>query len=559
MAPEANLVLAAAVALATCFAVSTPASAAERDDFAVATAAARELNQEELPVTPGPFEPSWDSLAQYETPEWYRDAKFGIWAHWGPQCQPEQGDWYGMRMYTAIDSRTGKPHPHYLHHVKHYGLPSKFGFKDIIHQWKAESWNPDHLMALYKKTGARYFMAMANHHDNLDLWDSKHQPWNSVLVGPKKDLIGGWAKAARAEGLRFGVSVHAGRTWSWFEPAQGSDPDGPLKGVPYDGKLTAADGKGQWWDGLDPQDLYAQNHAIGAKTDEPYRVKFFNRTLDLVANYKPDLLYFDDSVLPLNKQPGDHGLKIVADFYNRSTQWNGGRNEAVVNTKRLNEQQRKCLVYDIERGKADGILPEPWQTDTCIGAWHYSRSIYDKHRYKKADDVVRMLIDIVSKNGNLMLSIPVRGDGTIDSDEEAVLARIGDWMAVHGEAIFATRPWATFGEGPSADPKKLAKGHYDGVADVTPFTAQDVRYTRSKDGRTLYAFVMGRPAEGRVTLKSLGTTAKRFAGEIGEVSLLGSDKPVKADRDAAGLTLEFDAAEPVLTDTAACVFKIELK
>jgi alpha-L-fucosidase len=191
------------------------------------------------------FLPTWESLQNYAVPEWYRNAKFGIWAHWGPQCEPEHGDWYGRGMYEEGSD-------HYKYHVQKYGHPSKFGFKDVIHQWKAEKWDPDQLVALYKRVGAKYFFAMANHHDNLDLWNSKYQSWNSVNVGPKKDLIGGWAKAAKKQGLPFGVSVHASHAWMWFEPAQGSDKSGPLAGVPYDGKITKADGKGAWWAGMDP-------------------------------------------------------------------------------------------------------------------------------------------------------------------------------------------------------------------------------------------------------------------------------------------------------------------
>ena len=551
----------AVIGLAASFACLTSiASAADRDDFSAATAAAREFDRTPATITSGKFEPTWDSLHQYQTPEWFRDAKFGIWAHWGPQCEPEQGDWYAKHMYeSSPDPKNGKISPIYTFHVEHYGPPSTFGFKDVINQWHAENWDPSKLMALYKRAGAKYFMAMANHHDNLDLWASQGQPWNSTLVGPKKDLIGGWEKAARAEGLRFGVSVHAGRAWSWYEVAQGSDPDGPNKGVPYDGKLTAADGAGKWWEGLDPQDLYAQNHALGAPSDETYRVKYFNRVEDLISHYQPDLVYFDDSVLPLNKSPGDYGLKIVADFYNRSAQWHGGRNDAVVNTKRLDEDQRKCLIYDIERGKSEGILPEPWQTDTCIGGWHYKRSIFNKHGYKKADDVIRMLIDIVSKNGNLMLNIPVRGDGTIDSDEEAVLQRLGDWMNVNGTAIFATRPWKTFGEGPAIDSTNTAKGQFGGQADVTHFSAEDVRYTQSKDGKTLFAFLMGAPKSGQITLKSLGTDAKMVDGTIGTVRLLGSNQPVQTKLGPAGLELTFDANDPGVAKTAACAFTLELK
>ena len=530
----------------------------DRATFTAATQAARAFDLVPVATTPGKFEPTWESLRQYQTPEWYRDAKFGIWAHWGPQCEPEQGDWYGQRMYIVADPKTGKPSTDYTYHLEHYGPQSQFGFKDIIHIWHAENWDPANLMKLYKRAGAQYFMALANHHDNMDLWNSRGQPWNAVLVGPKKDLIGGWEKAARDEGMRFGVSIHAGRTWSWYEAAQGSDPDGPQKGVPYDGKLTAADGTGKWWDGLDPQDLYAQNHAIGAPPDAAYCIKFFNRVEDLISQYKPDLVYFDDSVLPLNKSAGNYGLKIVADFYNRSAHWHDGRNEAVVNTKHLDDDQRKCLVYDIERGKAEGILPQAWQTDTCIGNWHYQRSLYLNHRYKTADDVIRMLIDIVSKNGNLMLNIPVRGDGTIDSDEEAILTRIGDWTSVNGQAIFATRPWATFGESMANNPAKGTKGRFGGLNDVTRFSAQDIRYTQSKDGKTLFAFVMGSPTAGQIVLKSLGTDAKLFNGKVGDVRLLGSTQTIKADRNAQGLTLAFDPADPSLAGTAACVFAIKL-
>lgn len=205
---------------------------------------------------PGPFEPSWESLSRYRTPEWFRDAKFGIWAHWGPQCVPEQGDWYARKMYLEGDAD-------YKYQVAHYGHPSRAGFKDVIREWKAERWDPERLIELYRRAGAKYFMALANHHDNFDCFNSAHQPWNSVALGPKKDLIGGWARAARRAGLRFAASIHAAHAWSWYEVAQGADKTGPLAGVPYDGKLMRAAGRGQWWEGLDPQDLYAQNHRPG--------------------------------------------------------------------------------------------------------------------------------------------------------------------------------------------------------------------------------------------------------------------------------------------------------
>lgn len=499
-------------------------------------------------IATGPFEPSWQSLTNYQCPEWFRDAKFGIWAHWGPQCEPENGDWYARKMYIQGDAD-------YVSHVAEYGHPSTNGFKDVIRVWKAENFDPDKLLKFYKECGAKYFMALANHHDNFDNFDSKHQPWNSVALGPQKDLIGGWARAARKYGLRFGVSVHASHAWSWYETAQGSDTNGPLQGVPYDGKLTRADGKGQWWDGLDPQDLYAQNHKPGTKLqwewnaekgssvpDKAYTEKFFLRTKQLWDDYKPDQIYFDDTVLPFHGVTDDIGLNLVAHFYNSSMQLHG-RNEAVVNGKHLNPQQREALVYDIERGKASDILPLPWQTDTCIGSWHYDRRIYNQHRYKTAAQVIPMLADIVSKNGNLMLSVPLQRDGQPDAKEIKIVSDIGAWLKVNGDAIYKTRPWKTYGEGPST--KVSEKGQFDGQKDVgsKPFTSEDIRFTQSKDGKTVYAIVLAWPADGKVTIKSLADDTGLWPGKIGSVRLLGGVK-LEFTRDANGLTVTLPGKRP---------------
>jgi alpha-L-fucosidase len=516
------------------------------------------------PVADGTFQSTWDSLKQYHVPEWFRDAKFGIWAHWGPQCQPGRGDWYARQMYS-------EGHAQYKEHVARYGHPSTVGFKDVIHAWKAEKWDPERLLALYKRAGAQYFFALANHHDNFDNYDSKYQPWNSVNLGPQKDLIAGWAQAARKNGMRFGVSVHAAHAWSWYETAQGADKDSPLAGVPYDGKLTKADGKGTWWEGYDPQDLYEQRHTPSPDfqelrrihsrwnwgnsvtlPDQAYCERFYNRTVDLINKYRPDLIYFDDTALPL-WPVSDAGLKVAAHFYNSNNKWHGKNDDGVLFAKVLDPEQRRCMAWDIERGSSNEIEPQPWQTDTCIGGWHYDQSVLDRHGYKSAKTVVQTLIDVVSKNGNLLLSVPLKGDGTLDSDEVAIVEGVAKWMDVNKEAIHGTRPWKVYGEGPrmaSAAPLS-AQGFNEGRG--KPFTAEDVRFTTK--GETLYAIVMGAPTAA-VRVRSLGTDAKLLARPIASVTLLGSAEQLKWSQTGQALVIEAPRSHP---NDIALVFKIALK
>jgi alpha-L-fucosidase len=509
---------------------------------------------DELNFEDGPFKPTWDSLQQYKTPDWFRDAKFGIWAHWGPQCQPEFGDWYAREMYMEGNAK-------YKYHLEKYGHPSVFGFKDVINEWKAELWNPDELLELYKNAGAKYFMALANHHDNFDLYNSKHHKWNSTRIGPKKDLIGGWAKAARKQGLYFGASVHAAHAWSWYETAQRSDKNGPYSGVPYDGKLTKKDGKGKWWEGLDPQELYAQDHPLSENSldnggihkqwnwgngvnvpSKAYCDKFLKRTIDLIDQYEPDMVYFDDTALPL-WPVSDAGLKIAAHMYNKSIKKHGSL-QAVINGKILDEQQRRCIVWDIERGQSNNIEPLPWQTDTCIGSWHYNKPIFENHKYKSAKTVIQTLIDVVSKNGNLCLSVPVKGNGTIDSDERKIVEEIGRWMSVNSESIYGTRPWKVFGEGPAiADAAPLsAQGFNEGKG--KPLGAEDIRFVIKAEA--LYMTVFGWPDNGKVKIKSLGKDNPNYPKQISKVEMTAAHQPLGFERTTEGLIVTLPDSKPEL-------------
>jgi len=515
------------------------------------TTKAQEANE---PMQTGQFEPTWQSLQQYKVPDWFRNAKFGIWAHWGPQCQPEQGDWFARFMY-AEGSRENK------WFTENIGTTSEFGFKDICNAWKAEKWDPEALVKLYKNAGARYFFAMGNHHDNFDMWNSKYQPWNSVAIGPKKDIIDGWEKAARHNGLYFGVSIHSAHAWRFYETAQGADKTGAKAGIPYDGKLTKADGKGKWWEGLDPQDLYVQNHPLSENSQDlssihrqwnwdngvsiptvKYCNNFYDRTVDLINKYNPDLLYFDDTALPL-WPVSDAGLRIAAHFYNHNAKTHNGKQQGVIFGKILAPEQKKCILWDVERGAPDKIQEIPWQTCTCIGEWHYRRSVYDQNRYKSAGTVIQMLADIVSKNGNLLLNIPVRGNGTIDEKELKVVEEIGKWMAINKEGIYDTRPWKVFGEGPSADNSNPINGQGFNEG-KTKYTSKDIRFTTKKG--ILYAIVLGWPTDGKIVIKSLSNNNPLYPKKVKQVEMLGSGK-VQFTTSSEGLTVTIPTQKAIET------------
>jgi alpha-L-fucosidase len=469
----------------------------------------------QLEIRPGRFQPTVQSLSQYQTPDWFREAKFGIWAHWGPQAVPGQGDWYARFMYVP-------GHPHYDHHVKTYGHPSEKGYKDIIPLWTADKFDPEALMDRYVAAGAKYFVSMGVHHDNFDLWNSKHHRWNAVAMGPKRDIVGAWKAAAKKRGLRFGVSEHLGASYNWWYPNHLYDQFWPKLGVDYDG--------------ANPRyaDLYHDNR------DEPFLNKpgtwytnnkrfhqiWFNRIRDLVDSYQPDLLYSDGG-LPF----GIVGRSLVAHMYNSSIA-RAGKLEAVYANKDLGsgEFHKEWAVQDVERGVLNGINPLPWQTDTSNGDWFYS----EHDRYKTTGEVVAMLADIVSKNGNLLLNVVLRADGSLPPESDQLLTELAPWMKANGEAIYGTRPWTIYGEGPS----ETAAGAF---AESAKYTPQDIRFTTK--GQTLYAITLAEP-KGQVAITSLAKGNPNEHRAVRRVRLLGRRGSLAFRQTAQALVLDLPAALP---------------
>jgi alpha-L-fucosidase len=494
---------------------------------------------EDLPIYKGKYQPTDESLKTYKYPEWFRDVKFGIWSHWGPQAVPRQGDWYARGMYQApsYDCEKGKYNAgnrYNKYHVEHYGHPSKFGFKDIIPLWKAERWQPEELMKLYKRVGAKYFVSMGTHHDNFFLWNSQLHKWNSVNMGPKKDVVGLWQAAAKKEGLFFGVSEHLGASYTWYQDSHKADQLGEHAGVAYDGADPA------YWDLYHEPTLPGDN---GWYTNNPkFQKLWYDRILELIDNYHPDLLY-SDGAMPFGNNVG---RSMVAHYYNQDSKQK--RPRGVVYTCKESSEGR--WVQDYERGSSEGIREYPWQTDTSIGDWFYRTG----QKYMTGEEVIQMLIDIVSKNGNLLLNVVQTPEGDLEQDVLDILETIAAWMDVNGQAIYETRPWKVFGEGPSmsGSQEKAPYGHIaGGVKDVRKYVPGDIRFTVK--GKTLFAFSMETP-DTDLHIKSLGL--KTATGKkISSVKLLGSNEKIQWSQNDDEVTIKRPANMPKFN---TLVFAIQL-
>lgn len=479
-----------------------------------------------IPAEHGPFQPNDSSFKQYQFPEWFRDAKLGFWAHWGPQAVPRQGDWYAKRMYMEND-------PAYKYHIEHYGHPSKFGYKDIITLWKAERWDPEKLMKLFKKAGAKYFVSMASHHDNFFLWNSKIHKWNAVNMGPKKDVVGLWQAAAKKEGLKFGVSEHLAASFNWFQTSHGADKTGLLAGLPYDGANP------DYWD-LYHTPADSSDIRNWLSNNPAWHKEWLNAVSELIDKYKPDLLY-SDSKLPFDEV----GRSMLAHFYNQSVKDNT-RVNVVYTCKEISMGK---WAQDVERGVLEDISLYPWQTDTSIGDWFYRTG----QKYKSADEVVQLLMDVVSKNGNLLINVVQTPEGDLEQDVLDIMDGISKWIAANGEGVYATRPWKVYGEGPSTLKENQKIGRFGGLSDTHGYQSTDIRYTTK--GNDLFAFVMVTPGED-IKLTSLGKNAKLVDQEIITVSMLGSQEKLNWKQEAYALII----SKPInLPAWKVHGFKIEFK
>lgn len=482
-----------------------------------------------LPIEQGDYTTAWDNLSRrYNVPAWWREAKLGAWSHWDPQSMAEDGDWYARSIYI-------EGHPQARYHREHYGHPSEYGYKELCRDWKTDRWNPDELMQLYRKMGARYFLAMGNHHDNFDCWDSKYQPWNSVNVGPNQDIVGIWAETARRYDMPFGIGFHntPARTWGQFMTVRyTSDKKGDKKGVPYDAMLTLedgykpnADGTEKWWKGMDPQDLYGPEHHNGRNSlDSPFANQFMWRVDDAIRRYQPDMIYFDDHAgdsqedMGINMGLGRLTPQIIANFYNIASKRKSGNREVVATFKgvggRYNSFQRnpemvnivdRSLVKSTELYTEDDIMAFPFQTEVSLQEWHYQQGA----RYRSASEIVTRLMQNVSRNGCLLLNITQHGRGDIDPEARQICLDFGRWIEINSEAIYSARPFDVWGN-------------------------EHVIYTRQ--GGYIYATIL-HPATEDIVLQPLSTQSPSV-GKILKVEMLENGRSIPFKQSAEGLTIQ---------------------
>lgn len=487
---------------------------------------------------------SWEELqAQYRFPEWYTTARFGIWATIGPQSVPRLGGgWYARHMFMEDVGSQQFGRNAYAYHRKTFGPQSQQGYIEVIHQWKAERLNTDALVSYFKSLGAKYIVVHANHHDHFDNFASTYQPWNSVNMGPHKDIVGLFEKSARKYKLPFGVSSHDDRFLGWWLPAFGADASGRYKGIPYEGRMTKADGKGKWWEGFDPAQLYGlPPEQRTPEYEEEVKRNYMLRQQELVTKYHVDLLWVDGYGFPYGK----YGKEVFRTLFNNSLR-RSGKIDAVGIAK-VNDEP--MLVRDIEAGVAEGILPYPWDGIFTFTHWFYKE---DDPLMHNARTIIELTSDIISKNGNMLLNVELMADGTIAPAHKGILDEVGQWMRINGKAVYASKPWKVYGDNlnsclreverniVNADKehvlKEAQKENFNArTVASTPYGPDEVRFTTR--GKSLFVFVLN-PKAGTIKLPTLGLGSEQHPGKISSIRLLGKAGKVRFSQAQQWLELE---------------------
>jgi alpha-L-fucosidase len=474
-----------------------------------ASAQKARLAEIEAVANRGPFKPSWESLEGFKVPDWYQDGKFGIFIHWGVYSVPAFGnEWYPRNMYKAGTDE-------FKHHVATFGRQARFGYKDFIPRFKAERFDAHQWAALFRQAGAKFVVPVAEHHDGFPMYAYPYTEWSAAKMGPKRDTVGELANAVRKAGLVFGASSHRAEHWWFFD--QGMTFDSDVRDQRYAGLYgPARDQKA------------AESQA--APPDQAYLDDWLLRTCDLVDRHRPQLVWFDWWIA----QPAfqSHLKTFAAFYYNRGAEWKQG---VAINYKKHGGESfpDAAGVLDVERGGLAAIRPYFWQTDTAVAknSWGYTT----KQDYKTANSIVEDLVDIVSKNGALLLNIGPRPDGTIPEGDEALLREIGGWLGACGEAVYGTRPWKVFGEGPT----EVVAGPF---ADTKrkPFTAEDIRFTAK--AQTLYATALAWPESRRIVVRSLARPGGQEDSAVAKVDLIGHVEPISWEQTAEGLIVTLPVA-----------------